>query len=261
MNGWIKLHRTMFDNPVIIQSPARITVWLYLLTHATPKSYNAYFGGKEITLQPGQLITSRKSIANCVNSGISDSSVERALKAFERAHQIEQQTSNKNRLVTLLNWDKYQTSEQQNEQQTDNKRTTSGQQADTNGEYKKRENLHRRKSSTIHNPEIVEIVTYLNSRLGTRYKPSSANTKKHISARLSEGYSVADFHTVIDSKVKEWSGTDYQKYLRPDTLFGSKFEGYLNVATAQHTNSGMDSMYAEYAPAYRGGESDEQQDI
>ncbi|MGP4182918.1 conserved phage C-terminal domain-containing protein, partial [Streptococcus agalactiae] len=39
-----------------------------------------------------------------------------------------------------------------------------------------------------------------------------------------------DFKHVIDTTVKDWSGTKYEKYLRPETLFGSKFEGYLNQA-------------------------------
>lgn len=114
--------------------------------------------------------------------------------------------------------------------------------------------IHSRASSTSYASEIKEIVDYLNQAAGTTYRDSTKNTIKHITARLKEGYTVAEIKTVIDSKVKEWSCTDYQKYLRPDTLFGSKFESYLNVVTAQSTNSGIDSMYAGYAPAYRGGD-------
>ena len=83
---------------------------------------------------------------------------------------------------------------------------------------------------TAYSSEIRIIVDYLNSKLGTHYKTSTAGTRKHITARLREGYTVDNFKTVIDSKSKEWRGTDNQKYLRPETLFGSKFEGYLNAA-------------------------------
>lgn len=72
------------------------------------------------------------------------------------------------------------------------------------------------------------IVNYLNQKLGTRYRPDSVNTKKHINARLDEGYKPDDFKTVIDKKCNDWIGTEYEKYLRPETLFGSKFESYLN---------------------------------
>lgn len=74
-----------------------------------------------------------------------------------------------------------------------------------------------------------DIVEFLNEKLNTNFKPTSKNTRKHINARLSEGYTVDDFKTVIEKKVAEW-GDDPKmaKYLRPDTLFGSKFESYLN---------------------------------
>ncbi len=75
---------------------------------------------------------------------------------------------------------------------------------------------------------INNIVNYLNTKCGTKYKASSDSTKKHIRARLAEGYTEDDFRTVIDKKYDEWHGTEQEKYLRPETLFGSKFEGYLN---------------------------------
>ena len=43
-----------------------------------------------------------------------------------------------------------------------------------------------------------------------------------------DGFTVDDFQTVITKKAKEWQGTDMAQYLRPETLFGTKFEGYLN---------------------------------
>lgn len=76
--------------------------------------------------------------------------------------------------------------------------------------------------------EISCIVDYLNQKCGTRYRCSTPNTKKHIKARIKDGYSVKDFYTVIDKKADDWIGTENEKYLRPDTLFGPKFESYLN---------------------------------
>jgi uncharacterized phage protein (TIGR02220 family) len=76
---------------------------------------------------------------------------------------------------------------------------------------------------------ISEIVSYLNLKAGTSYKPTTKATQKHISARLNEGYTVEDFKKVIDNKCKQWLSDDtMSKYLRPETLFGSKFESYLN---------------------------------
>ena len=82
---------------------------------------------------------------------------------------------------------------------------------------------------------IKYIVEYLNKKAGTRYKPTSKETQKHINARLAEGYTVADFVQVIDKKCAAWKGdAKMEEYLRPATLFGTKFEGYLNApATVQ----------------------------
>lgn len=77
--------------------------------------------------------------------------------------------------------------------------------------------------------EIVDnVIQYLNERLGTQYRTSTPSTRKHILARIHEGYNIFDFAEVIESKYDEWHGTDMEKYLRPDTLFGTKFEIYLN---------------------------------
>lgn len=78
-------------------------------------------------------------------------------------------------------------------------------------------------------PSVAEdIVTFLNSMVGSNYKSTTSKTRKLIAARLAEGFTVDDFKTVITKKAKEWQGTDMAQYLRPETLFGTKFEGYLN---------------------------------
>lgn len=76
--------------------------------------------------------------------------------------------------------------------------------------------------------EIKEAVSYLNSKAGTKYRHSADKTKKLIRARLKDGFTLNDIKKVIDKKVDEWLKTDMSKYLRPETLFGSKFESYLN---------------------------------
>ena len=77
--------------------------------------------------------------------------------------------------------------------------------------------------------KIKEIVDYLNLKMGTKYKSTTKSTASSISARLEEKYTVEDFKTVIDKKYTEWKGTDWEKYLTPDTLFRpSNFEKYLN---------------------------------
>lgn len=78
-------------------------------------------------------------------------------------------------------------------------------------------------------PSVAEdIVTFLNSTVGSNYKSTTGKTRKLIAARLAEGFTADDFKAVITKKAKEWKDTDMAQYLRPETLFGTKFEGYLN---------------------------------
>jgi uncharacterized phage protein (TIGR02220 family) len=76
-------------------------------------------------------------------------------------------------------------------------------------------------------PPYQEIIDYLNEKAGKKFKVNE-KTKAHINARVNDGYTLADFRAVIEKKVAEWRGTEMDKFLRPETLFGTKFEGYLN---------------------------------
>lgn len=76
--------------------------------------------------------------------------------------------------------------------------------------------------------QIENIVEYLNGKAGTKYKATTKATKSVIQARLKEGFEVKDFEAVIDKKVSQWKGTEMEQYLRPQTLFGTKMESYLN---------------------------------
>lgn len=73
------------------------------------------------------------------------------------------------------------------------------------------------------------IVGYLNEKTDSHYKATTPKTKQLVQARLKEGFSVDDFKTVIDKKTATWlKDSKMNKYLRPLTLFGTKFEDYLN---------------------------------
>ena len=121
MEGWIKLHRKLLDNPVVNKDAEHLAVWIYLLLNATHKDIQVNCNGEFIILKKGQLITGRKSIAKELN--INESKVQRILNCFKSEHLIEQQTNPRNRLITIVKWNDYQESEQANEQQMNNKRT------------------------------------------------------------------------------------------------------------------------------------------
>ena len=76
---------------------------------------------------------------------------------------------------------------------------------------------------------VRDVIAYLNEKTGKRFSPKSAVANRTIKARLKEGYTLDDFRTVIDKKVRSWKNdARMAQYLRPETLFGTKFDGYLN---------------------------------
>lgn len=84
---------------------------------------------------------------------------------------------------------------------------------------------------------IKVIVEYLNDKIGAHYKPNGKKIKDLIRARMNEGYTVEDFKTVIDKKFKSWGKDEKMSaYLRPSTLFGTKFGEYLNEYQAENPN-------------------------
>lgn len=88
----------------------------------------------------------------------------------------------------------------------------------------------------------AEIVRALNDATGAHYRPSSAKTRALIRARWAEGYRLEDFRAVVATMAAEWGGDPkMSRYLRPETLFGPKFEGYANRRPPEGARG-----YAEY---------------
>lgn len=83
-------------------------------------------------------------------------------------------------------------------------------------------------NNKTNNIDYKYIVDFLNSKADTNYKHTTGKTQSLIRARMNEGFTLEDFKQVISNKCNEWKGTDFEKYLRPETLFGTKFESYLN---------------------------------
>ena len=74
-----------------------------------------------------------------------------------------------------------------------------------------------------------EIIQYLNEKSGCSYRPNTQKNKDLINARWNEGFRFDDFKKVIDNKTTTWlHDPKMNKFIRPETLFGNKFEGYLN---------------------------------
>ncbi|CAM3512730.1 conserved phage C-terminal domain-containing protein [Erysipelothrix anatis] len=98
------------------------------------------------------------------------------------------------------------------------------------------------------NVPFEEIVNYLNLRAGKRFKVT-ADVKSHVNARFNEGFTLQDFKDVIDKKCLEWiNDSKMSKYLQPSTLFGTKFQNYLNqevTKNKQKSSNGFADMLRE----------------
>lgn len=88
-------------------------------------------------------------------------------------------------------------------------------------------------SASIFTKFCNEVVDYLNQKAKSNFKATTKATQTKIRARLAEGFRVDDFKKVIDIKTAEWlDDANMSQYLRPETLFGTKFESYLNQKQA-----------------------------
>ena len=227
--GYIKLYRSLLSWEWH-DSQSVVTVFLHclLLANWEPKKWRG------IEIARGSFITSTVKLSEV--TGLCRQTVTDCLRRLEATGELTVTSTHRYTLITVNNYDRYQDEKPAPVNSVvksvvnpvvnsvvKNLDNCLDNCLDTTEEVKKVKNKE----------EIYIVVSYLNDRASASFRPTSEKTKTLIRARLREGYTVEDFKKVIDNKVAEWSGTDMQKYLRPETLFGTKFESYLN----QKTNS------------------------
>ena len=112
-NGWIKLHRKIFDNPVITKTPWHVTVWLYTLANAAHKETDVLFSGRRFTIGPGQLVTTMAKLCSITQEErLTTRRIRTILDEFEKENQITRESRNGTGgglLITITNWGNYQT--------------------------------------------------------------------------------------------------------------------------------------------------------
>jgi len=174
-----------------------------------------------------------------------------AMKALTRELMITTTKTTRGLIVTVLNYNKYQNPKNYEcYTENDNETTRVLQPTDTIRKERKKE--VKDKSIVGQNKPAApsaEIVQYLNEKSGKEFKASTKATRQHIAARMKEGFSLSDFQTVIDFKVDEW-GTDAKmmEFIRPQTLFGTKFESYLEAAKVAGYNGQSHGMFSVTLP-------------
>ncbi|CCL84894.1 hypothetical protein KLK96_06580 [Clostridioides difficile] len=172
--GWIKLHRKIKESPLYKDCNSKQRdILINLLLSVNHKPNKWVYGGKEYEVKSGQLITSLESIANMCSKDVSIQNVRTALKKFERYGFLTNKSTNKNRLITIENWELYQSNEenQQTNQHAINKQLTTN------------KNVNNEKSKIY--SEIIEKFNITCTELSKVKKLTEAR-KKVINARIKE---------------------------------------------------------------------------
>lgn len=242
---WIKITTDMFDNRKIKHLRKLpdgnniVLIWVMLLTMAGRCN-----SGGMIFLTENIPYTT-KMIAD--ELGFEENTVILALAALEEYNMV----ITDNGVFTIAGWEEYQ-----NVEGMDRIREQTRQRVE---KHRKKQKLlvgnvtsnvtvtecnatEEEKEIDIDKEIYISIVEYLNQKAGTNYRASTKKTQTCIHARLAEGFTVDDFKTVIDKKCADWlTDPKMEQYLRPETLFGTKFESYLNakVTNKKPVNTGM----------------------
>lgn len=253
---WIKITTNMFDDEKIDyieslpEADSILIVWIKLLTQAGKTNANGFvFLTENIPYTADSLAHKFRRPLNTVKL---------ALETLKRLEMIE---FDSNGFLRIANWEKHQNVEGLEKIREQNRLRQSRYRAkqkklemaanvnkkgvtlpvtlrngteldidreldiDSNKDIVEKDKPSRPQIPLIHK----EVVGYLNKRAGRQYRHTTPKTQNLIKARQSEGFVVDDFMKVIDIKVAEWKDDpDMDKYLRPETLFGTKFESYLN---------------------------------
>lgn len=266
---WIKITTTMFDDQKIDfleslpEADAILVIWIKLLTLAGKCNAGGYILLTESIPYTDEMLSHKfKRPLNTIRL---------ALQTFQNLDMID----NENNTIHITNWEKHQN-------------------IDALEKIRERERLKKQRQREkqklqLSLPEVVpgtegghvplcpateiekeldkdkelkdiyipfsEIVDYLNQKAQTAYKHTSKKTRDLIRARWNDGSTLDDFRKVIDNKTAEWLGdAEWSKYLRPETLFSNKFEGYLNQkstskgsgANAGPLPAGRAALYDKY---------------
>lgn len=217
-NGWISLHRKVLDHPFYKEKRtfSRFEAWIDLLLMASHKDNQFMLGNELVEIEKGSFVTSEIKLME--RWGWGKTKLRNFLQMLENDSMIIKKSDRKKTTISICNYCVYQDSETKNKPQANHEQTNSKPIAYTiNNVNKDNKNIYS------------SVIDYLNEKAGTNYKPTSKKTQTLIKSRLNENFTLDDFQAVIDIKVDQWKNDSHMsKYLRPETLFGTKFEAYLN---------------------------------
>jgi len=199
MQGWISIHRKIKEKS-FYKKPEHLLLWVHILLSCNHKKNEILWNNKDIIIHEGSFLTGRKALSS--ETGINESKIERILKYFENEQQIEQQKTTKFRIIRVINWTLYQNkrgSEQQNEQQVNNKRTTDKQQMNTNNNDNNDNNVNNvnKKDTMSTTKEVTEQILltwndFAESNQLPKIKSITKPRKNKLAIRLKEGFNIVE---------------------------------------------------------------------
>ncbi len=245
---WIKITTDIFDDEKVLMieslpsADSIIVIWFKLLTFAGKQNNDGVF------IMNNRIAYTDEMLASIFRRDVN--TVRMALKTFQSFGMIDIIDD----VITIPNWGKHQTLDAYEKKKIRDRERIARKRAEQKALIamspdKSPDTSPDKSPDVAFSEEDKEkerdkeqykyIVDYLNKKTGQNYKPSTKKTQQCIHARLAEGFTKEDFEAVIDKKCAEWIGTEWEKYLRPETLFGTKFEGYLNAKTTKPVNTAI----------------------
>jgi uncharacterized phage protein (TIGR02220 family) len=217
MGDWIKLHRKVSDWEWYKDGN---TARLFL--HCLIRAEYENIIDRGILIERGSFRTKLEELSTELDITIQQ--IRTSLARLEKSETIIINSTNKYTIITVVKYEDYQKRDTSDNNQITNEQQTNNTQKPFTKVY-----IEEEKNKKILSFPFLEIVTYLNEKAHKSFRHNIATTQKRICARFSEGFRLEDFKKVIDNKVADWKDDPkMNEYLRPETLFGTKFESYLN---------------------------------
>lgn len=243
--GWIKLHRCLFNKAIWQNStPEQKVILITLLGMANHKGKEWEWKGKQFKAEPGMLVTSLDSICTRCGKGISVQNVRSALNKFEKYEFLTQEVTKTGRLINIVNWRVYQGGFEEGNKDT-NKEVTNDQQS-TNKEVTKSQQTGNKEVTTNKNDKNI------NNDNNVREREEREEGKEEVPTLPS-----LFFPTSIHEKFYEqWGEVAYRTWLydavvvegeiinisSPDSfkneILRSKYKEYLEIITGKKVKIG-----------------------
>ncbi|MBV1817313.1 conserved phage C-terminal domain-containing protein [Bacteroidales bacterium MSK.15.36] len=228
--GWIKLHRSIQEHWLFQEKRtfSKFEAWVDMIMMANHKDNKFLLGNELIEVKRGSFITSELKLMDRWNW--SKTKVRNFLNLLESENMIIKVPDSKKTTIKIVKYELYQSDETIGKPEKDQQKTIEEPEKNHEGTSKElRKDTNKNEKNVKNDKNIyINIVEYLNQKANKNFKYTTKKTQSLINTRLKEKFAIDDFIKVIDIKCSQWLGTDMEKYLRPETLFGNKFEGYLN---------------------------------